>query len=470
MVAMLRRTYACWIPVLVVALVVAGSCSPRVQLHQTEDVRATEAPAIRTAAGNLSPASSHQILDAMAREAGVSQVLLHHVAVEEAYSGSPLVMGNAVKLLRDGPAIYRSMETAIRAATHHVNLEVYTFQDDELGTRIADLLERRAREGIEVNIIYDSVGSLETSPGFFESLRAAGVRTLEFNPVSPAEARGDWRVEHRDHRKLVIVDGRIAFAGGVNISEEYSGTSGSSSGSGLGASDSSGGKAPWRDTHVRIEGPVVTEFQKLFRDTWEKQHGAPIDWKPYFPRLPPSGRHIVRALGSTPDDAISVFHTTMLSAIQRAERSIHLTQMYFLPDPELLEAIETAARRGVDVQIILPGTGFWMARYGGRAHYSRMLAAGVRIHERKGPLLHAKTAVIDGVWSTVGSANLDYRSIVANDEVNAVILGEEFAAELESMFADDIAASVEITRSAWKKRGLSTRLKETAARIWKRLL
>jgi cardiolipin synthase len=462
----------------------ANACSPAVRLKRSEELRAAEAPELRSAAGSLAPGRSHAILDAMAREAGVSQVLLHHVAVEEAHTGSPLVMGNHVTLLRDGPATYRSMEEAIRSARHHVNLEVYTFQDDELGVRIAELLAARARAGIEINVIYDSVGCIGARQEFFDWMREAGIRTVEFNPVSPASARGDWRIEHRDHRKLLVVDNRIAFVGGINISTEYSGSmtsSGrfhwSSSGgrSSSSSSSSSGGKArgepPWRDTQVRIEGPVVAEFQKLFRQTWEKQHGAAVDWSAYFQPAPAAGKQIVRAVGSTPDDAVSVIHTTMLSAIQRAERSVYLTQAYFAPDRELIDAIVEAARRGVDVQLILPGeTGFWMTRYAGRWYFSELLEAGARIHERKGPLLHSKTAVIDGVWSTVGSTNLDYRSLVKNDEVNAVILGEDFAAELEAMFADDRAQSNEITSEAWKRRGPAARAKELAARLWKRLL
>jgi cardiolipin synthase len=469
-------------------LLFSAACSPTVRLKSNKDVHAVAAPEIRTAGGELSPRASQAILDAMARETGTSQVLLHHIAVEEAYTGSPLVMGNRVTLLRDGPATYRSMEDAIRSAVHHVNLEVYTFQDDELGERIADLLVERAREGIEVNVIYDSVGCIGTAPGFFDSLRSAGIRVVEFNPVSPASARGAWRVEHRDHRKLLVVDNRVAFTGGINISTEYSGSmsgsgrfrwassKGSSSSAGKGQSSAGGndqpaGEPPWRDTQVRIEGPVVAEFQKLFRETWEKQHGPPVEWSRYFDPAPVAGKHIVRAVGSTPDDAISVFHTTMMSAIQRAERSIRITQAYFLPDRELLKAIKAAARRGVDVQIILPGdTGFWLTRFGGRSHFSELLEAGVRIFERTGPMLHAKTAVVDGVWSTVGSANFDYRSIVKNDEVNAVILGEDFAAELEAMFAEDRATSTEMTHKAWKRRGVPTRVKEVVARVWKRWL
>jgi cardiolipin synthase A/B len=458
----------------------ATGCSPAVRLHRSEDVRAAAPPRIQTSAGELAPAQSHAILDAMAREAGASEILLHHVAVEEAYTGSPLVMGNRVTLLRDGPATYRSMEEAIRSARHHVNLEVYTFQDDALGARIAELLAARAREGIEVNVLYDGVGCIGTRQEFFDWMREAGIRTVEFNPVSPASARGDWRVEHRDHRKLLVVDNRIAFTGGINISTEYSGAisssgrfkwSSSRGSASSGKAAKSAAELPWRDTQVRIEGPVVAEFQKLFRASWEKQHGAPIDWTRYFEPAAPVGNQIVRAIGSTPDDSVSVIHTTMLSAIQRAERSVHLTQAYFVPDRELVKTIAGAARRGVDVQLILPGeSGFWMTRYGGRWYFAELLEAGVRIFERRGPLLHAKTLAVDGVWSTVGSTNFDYRSLVKNDEVNAVILGEVFTDELEAMFAEDRAASTEITRESWKKRGLPARAKELVAHAWKRWL
>ncbi|HYB99594.1 MAG TPA: phospholipase D-like domain-containing protein [Candidatus Limnocylindrales bacterium] len=456
------------------------ACAPAADLQEAEDLHAAAAPELRTARGDLSTHQSRRILESLARQAGVSQMLLHHVAVEEAYTASPLVTGNKVTLLRDGAATYRSMDEAIRQARHHINLEVYTFADDQVGREVAEALVARMQAGVQVNIIYDSVGCLATNPEFFEYLRRWGARLVEFNPVSPASVRKEWKVDHRDHRKLLIVDNRIAFTGGLNFAREYSGgsfrSSGGSGGSGGGSSASGGASSggsrgdAWRDTHVRIEGPVVAEFQKLFRETWEKQHGQAIDWGPYFVEAPPAGDQIVRAIGSTPDHGISVIHATFVSAIQRAEKSVYLTQMYFVPDSELVQEVVEAARRGVDVQIILPAEGFWMTRYAGRSHYRALLEAGVKIHEREGPLLHAKTAVIDGVWSTVGSTNLDYRSLAKNDEVNAVILGEDFAAQLEAMFRDDVAASRPITLGDWKRRGPATRFKEGAARIWERLL
>jgi cardiolipin synthase A/B len=482
-----------------VVSIIASSCSPSVVLQSSRDLfRSKKAePVLEAPGGALSPERSEHVLEAMAREAGASDMLLDHLAVEEAHTGSPLVLGNRATLLRDGPEAYREMERAMREARHHVNVEVYTFADDAVGREFANLMMQRAKEGIAVQLIYDSVGCLATNPAFFDEMRRGGVRVVEYNPVAPVDARGQWQLEQRDHRKLLIVDNRIAFTGGMNISTEYSGTnwSGSSSSSRHGllsslrsagsrgrspssdtaadraAPGSASAEAHWRDTHVAIEGPVVAEFQKLFRETWEKQHGAALPWDDFLGPAATVGRDIVRAIGTTPDDNVSLIHTTMLSAIEHANRSIWITQAYFAPDETLVKAIERAARRGVDTRILLPGTSdFWMILYAGRARFAELLDAGVRIYERQGPMLHAKTAVIDGVWSTVGSANLDYRSLVKNDEVNAVILGESFASQLEAMFRDDLAASDEITKKKWKRRSVGARLKEATARLWTRWL
>jgi len=180
---------------------------------------------------------------------------------------------------------------------------------------------------------------------------------------------------------------------------------------------------------------------------------------------------VVRALGSTPDHGISVIHTTLLSAISHAERSIHLTNAYFVPDRQLIEQVKAAARRGVDVRLILPSqTDFWAPLYAGRSYYGELLEAGVQLYERRDALLHAKTAVVGGVWTTVGSANLDQRSFSQNDELNAVVIGEDFANQMEAMFQDDLARSNEITPEQWRRRGLASRVKEMTARLWARWL
>ena len=216
---------------------------------------------------------------------------------------------------------------------------------------------------------------------------------------------------------------------------------------------------------------MVTEFQKLFFATWSKQQCRRLPGRRYFPAVAPKGWHVVRALGSTPDHGISVIHTTLLSAIAHAERTIHITNTYFIPDRQLLEQLKAAAKRGVEVRLILPSqTDFWAPLYAGHSHYDELLNAGVKLYERRAVLLHAKTAVVDGVWSTVGSANLDLRSFLNNDELNAVVLGDDFADQMEAMFQEDLAQSSEITLEQWKRRGLSSRVKEIAAQVWERWL
>jgi cardiolipin synthase len=270
-------------------------------------------------------------------------------------------------------------------------------------------------------------------------------------------------LNNRDHRKLLVVDGRIAFLGGINISESYS------SGSSLSRSSVKKGTKPgvgWRDTHLRIEGPVVASFQKLFIDTWTKQNGPPLVDREYFPPLTPQGDEIVRAIGSTADAPYSQIYLTLLSAIDHAEQSIHLTNAYFVPDPQLINALKAAAQRGIDVQFVLPGkTDSWAVFHAGRSHYSELLQAGVHIYERREAVLHSKTATIDGVWSTIGSTNLDWRSFLHNDELNAIILGQDFSQQMEVMFAQDRAASNPIDYAKWKRRSWLLRFKEWVSRL-----
>ena len=261
-----------------------------------------------------------------------------------------------------------------------------------------------------------------------------------------------------------MVDGRTAFVGGINISSVYS------SGS-IARRPGKAAGAAWRDTHLQLQGPVVAELQKLFVATWTKQKGSAPAVKNYFPPLKPEGRDIVRAIGSSPDDPYSLIYLTLLSAIGNAEREVCLTIAYFVPDPRLLKALTDAAARGVDVKLILPGrTDSVMVFHAGRSHYGALMAAGVKIHERGGALLHSKTAVIDGVWSTVGSTNLDWRSFLDNDEINAVVLGRDFGRRMQQMFAADLAASTPILGPAWEKRSPVLRLKEWLARLAERLL
>jgi cardiolipin synthase len=412
--------------------------------------------------GPLSKRRSAAILADIQRRSGSGDVLDRHVAVEEAIAGSPLVVGNRVSLLEDGPATYRAMFAAIRGARHHINLETYIFDDDEKGREFADLLLAKRSEGVEVNLIYDSVGGIGTPKAFFDRLREGGVNIVEFNPVNPLKAKKGWQVNNRDHRKLLVVDGTVAFLGGINISNVYS--TGSSGVRGGSADPSSSG---WRDTHVRIEGPVVAGLQKLFMDTWMRQGGEALPDARYFPVIKPAGSEIVRAIGSRAEDPYSAIYVTLVSAITHAENHVYLTNAYFVPDPQLLEALLEAARRGVDVKLILPSrTDSALVFHAGRSFYDTLLEGGVKIFERQGALLHSKTALVDGVWSTIGSTNLDWRSFLHNDELNAVILGREFAAEMRAMFDRDLAASTQIDPAEWSRRSPLLRMKEMAARVW----
>lgn len=419
--------------------------------------------AFENAHGQVSAQTSKQIIDTLEAASGDDAILKRHLAVEEALNqDSPLVLGNKLSLLQDGPATYAAMFAAIRGAKHSINLETYIFDDGRIGTEFADLLLAKQASGVQVNVIYDSVGCLDTPAEFFDRLREGGIRILEFNPINPANAhKRKWRLNNRDHRKLLVVDGRVAFLGGINISESYS------SGSFSRSPKKKHGKsqAGWRDTQLQIEGPVVAELQKDFMDTWARQKGPPLPEKHYFPKLVTEGDEIVRAIASESDEPASPIYLTLLSAIDHAERFVHLTNAYFVPDPQLVRALTGAARRGVDVELILPGkSDSWLVFQAGRSHYTELLRAGIRIYERRDTVLHAKTASIDGVWATIGSTNLDWRSYLHNDEINAVILGTHFSRQMEAMFDRDRAASTLIEPARWQRRSPLQHMEEWVAR------
>jgi cardiolipin synthase len=423
---------------------------------------ATTPTQVDSAKGPLSPARSRAILEGLERGADETSIFDRHLALEQAVSDSPLLTGNRVRLLEDGPDTYRAMFVAILAARDHINMETYILEDDEVGRRFADALIDKQRQGVQVNLIHDSVGTLGTPAEFFQRLRDNGIRTLEFNPVNPATTHAGWDVNQRDHRKLLIIDGQTVFLGGINISSVYS------AGSSLRQWQArSGDELPWRDTDLQIDGPVVAEFQKLFLATWQGQQGEPLAPRNFYPPLQPQGNEVVRAIGSSPEDAFSLIYVTLLSAINSSETEVWLTNAYFVPDPQLLAVMKAAATRGVDVRLVVPSsTDSTLVFHAGRSYYDEVLRGGVKIFERRGALMHSKTAVIDGVWSTVGSTNLDWRSFLHNQEVNAVVLGTEFGDHMRAAFKRDVAQSDEITLEQWRYRSLVVRVKERLARVW----
>jgi len=318
--------------------------------------------------------------------------------------------------------------------------------------------------GVQVHIIYDSVGSMKTPASFFQRLRDGGVRVVEFNSVNPLNARGNWELTQRDHRKILIVDGSVAIIGGINISKVYSSNP---------LKRKQNVKTPihWRDTDIQINGPAVSEFQKLFLDTWVKQKGPKLSDRVYFPEHKEEGNALVRVISSTPGEFNRIPFIVYVSAISFAEHSIHMTHSYFMPDAQIVKALGDAAGRGVDVKIILPGTtDSILALHAQRYYYSGLLKSGVKLYEHRTSLLHAKTATIDKVWSTVGSTNMDYLSLLHNDEVNALILSREFAVEMEKMFARDLADSRQIRWDEWKKRPYTQKVREWFVNLFVRWL
>ncbi len=411
----------------------------------------------------LSPVQSKAILDRIRGGGRAPNILDRHLAVEEALAGNPLTAGNSAILLEDGPSTYKAMFAAIRDARDHINMETFIFEDDEIGRKFTDAFIDKQRCGVQVNLIYDGVGAFGTPGEFFTRLKDAGINVLEFNPVNPFTGKAGWDVNQRDHRKILVIDGETAFLGGINISGVYSGGS-------LSRSAKRPGKTktlPWRDTDLQLRGPVVANLQKFFIETWERQKGKPMAKRNYFPPLSAKGKEVVRAIASAPEDPFNQIYATFISAINCAESEILLTNAYFVPDPQLMGALIDAVARGVDVRMVLPSTtDSWLVFHAGRSHYTRLLKGGVKLYERRDALLHSKTALIDGVWATVGSTNLDWRSFLHNQEVNAVVLGPEFGDKMRTLFEKDLAASTPITLKEWKRRSIAVRLKELFGRLW----
>lgn len=449
------------------ALLALSACATLPDAKADREIPHSQQVEFEGRSGPVSETRGDAILAQLDGPGGPSAALERHLAYEQSINAdSPLVLGNRLTLLQNGPDTYEAMFAAIREAKNHINLETFIFEDDESGRAFSDLLLERQAAGVQVNLIHDSVGALWTPTAFFDRLRDGGVRVLEFNPINPlAGDQAKWALNHRDHRKLLVIDGRIAFTGGINISRTYS--SGPSRSGGRRRSEKRvDAELGWRDTHIRIEGPVVAEFQKLFLDTWQRQDGEPLAALDYFPPLEPKGDEIVRAIGSTPDDPDSLIYLTLLSAITHSEHSVHLSIAYFAPDPQLLLALSDAAGRGVEVRLVLPSrSDSWAVFHLGRSYYATLLEAGVEIYERRGAVMHAKTACIDGVWSTIGSTNLDWRSFLHNDEINAVILGRGFATRMETMFEADLAESDAIDAGRWGRRSWLLRIQEQTARL-----
>jgi cardiolipin synthase A/B len=382
------------------------------------------------------------------RDAGFLQTM-------HALTGAPLSAGNKVELLKNGVRIFPSMLAAIRNAKKTINLEFYIYWDGEIGRQFAETLAEKARSGVKVKVILDSVGSAQMSGDLIDFLRRNGIDVEWYHPIR-------WytlsRANHRTHRKLLVVDGEIGFSGGVGIADEW-----------LGDADT---KDHWRETVIRVEGPVVTQMQSAFMDNWVKSRGELLTGLDYFPEVKPHGEHLAQVIKSSPSEGSSTAKLLYIISIVSATKSIYINNAYFVPDRDTMRALEGAVRRGVDVRVIVPGelTDVPIVRHASRWHYEMLLRRGIRIYEFQPTMMHAKTMVVDGTWSTVGSSNFDDRSFRLNDEVNVNVYDAAIAAQMETMFFEDMAQSIEITSRKWLRRPLFEKLKENFAGVFKRQL
>ncbi|MEO7033859.1 MAG: phospholipase D-like domain-containing protein [Polyangiaceae bacterium] len=366
------------------------------------------------------------------------------------------VDGNALQLLRNGSAAFPEMLAALAGAKQQVLLEMYWFDSDSIGRQFAAALAAAAQRGVEVSVIYDAVGSVSANDDMFNGLQRAGARVIEFNPIAPWKRR--FRLStltHRDHRKILVVDGRIGFTGGINIADYW-----------LPVDD---GGAGWRDDMVRIDGPAVQGLCDCFARVWTRLRGPKLlltgfmRTQPKAPDVPARGQ-IVQVLGQHFLRTQRQISRAYLHYLRRAERRIFIANSYFVPDGRVLRALCGAARRGVDVRIIVPGqSDVDIVRHASRAVWGRLLRAGVRIFEWDESVLHAKSAVVDGTWSTIGTFNFDYLSLRLNLEVNVSVLDARFASVLEASFISDFELCREVSLVDFRFRPLGQRLLEFIA-------
>ncbi len=393
--------------------------------------------------------------------------LQQQIALDTALNKEPARGGNQVKILRDGVQTFPAMFAAMHGAHDHINLEYYIFQDIHIpGESLGDLLERKLHEGVAVNISMDGYGSRNTSPDFIARLKQAGARILVYHPLSAEAMLHLENPNDRDHRKIMIVDGKVAFVGGINLDRVYENHADPAA-----AAKGDARHAFWSDTDARIEGPAVADLQHLFMDNWTRQGGPAMEQRNYFPPLADSGDERVRIIGSAPHQDRPLYYMTLLTAVHAAKHRIDIGTGFFVPTHQQREELARAARRGVQVRLVLPSvSSVPEALAAGRAAYGDLLEAGVHIWEIQNVVLHSKFATIDGVWTTVGSSNLDRRSVVFNNEVDAVIFGRETAAAARALFDHDTSRSHEITLQEWRHRAISERMDEFYARFWQFLM
>lgn len=356
-----------------------------------------------------------------------------------------MIGGNSVTLLVDGAQAYPAMLEAIERAERTVLMESYIFHDDRAGRMFSGALARAAGRGVRVLLAVDGVGTMSVPAAFFEGLQQAGVRVLEYRPPSPW--RRQWGLFHRNHRKLLVADNRVGFTGGLNIGDEW-------------LPREQGGLG-WHDIHVRLEGPVARELSRLSIATWRTRGGVDLPPHEFLPPVPPAGEAFAVVVGSEEHKRRKAIRQAYLHAIKRAREYIYLANAYFLPDRAYRRALGNAVARGVDVRVMVPARGDILAlQLASQSLFSRLLRRGIRLLLWNDAVLHAKTAVIDDQWATVGSYNLDHRSLAMNLEVNANLVGRPFATGMREQFEQDQLRCTELSYDVWRRRPILLRFLE----------
>lgn len=365
--------------------------------------------------------------------------------------GPPVLEGNRYRVLVNGDRIFPAMLASIRAAKETINFETYIYWSGAIGKEFADALAERARAGIKVHMLVDWVGSQKMEESLVAEMKAAGVEIEKYHPLH-------WlhlgRLNNRTHRKLLVVDGRVGFTGGVGVAEQWSGD----------AQD----PEHWRDTHFQVEGPVVAQMQSVFMDNWIKTTGAVLHGVDYFPAIAPlSGGGVAQVFSSSPSGGSASMELMYLMSITAAKRTIRLSSAYFVPNEVAVATMVEAMKRGVKLQIITPGehTDTETVRAASRARWGDLLAAGAEIHEYQPTMYHCKVMIVDEFMVSTGSTNFDDRSFRLNDEANLNIYDASFAAEQVAIFAADLAKSRRITLAEWQNRPMKEKLLERAASL-----
>ena len=362
--------------------------------------------------------------------------------------GPSIVEGNKVDVLLNGDAIFASMLKAIGQAQRSITFETYIYWSETIGREFADALIARARAGVRVHVLLDWVGSAKMEQRYLDEMKRAGVEVERYHKPNWA---GLFRMNNRTHRKVLVVDGEIGFTGGVGIADKWRGD----------AQDSE----HWRDTHFRVEGPVVAQMQSVFMDNWIKATGRVLHGVQYFPALRRRGEQSAQMFSSSPTGGSESMHLMYLMALTAATRSIQLSNSYFVPDELAVKALVAAAQRGVKVQIITPGGEIdtEVVRRASRARWGPLLEAGVLIAEYQPTMFHCKVLVVDGLLVSAGSTNFDNRSFRLNDEANLNVLSAPFAQQQIEVFQRDLQRSQPITLQAWQQRPWHEKLLEHTA-------